>query len=427
MSATNASNTSNASNELIAGKPGDSEQRTYVDAGGRGGLLTWVMALLPLGLLAAMLAIFAVADPLSIFKTNLPPLENLSVQRVIVTPDGFRLNVLNSSPEPVTIAQVAVDDAYWKFTIEPSATIPRLGEATITLTYPWVEGEPHALSLLTSIGTVFTANVPVAVETPQPGPNQFLAYGLLGVYVGVIPVGLGLLWMPAMRRLGRRGLNAIYALTIGLLVFLSIDMLGEVFEVSAVVPAVFQGVPVALFAAMLTWLAIAALSSRSAKKEDAQNPSKRRMALATMIAGSIGLHNLGEGLAIGAAFALGEAALGSFLVIGFTLHNITEGVGIAAPITRDKPTILQFIGLALLAGAPAILGTWIGGFAYSPLLAVIFLGVGIGAIAQVIIEVGKLLLRDAAKEGMPAVNWANLGGFTAGIAIMYFTAYFVKF
>ncbi len=149
--------------------------------------------------------------------------------------------------------------------------------------------------------------------------------------------------------------------------------------------------------------------------------------MATLIALSIGLHNLGEGLAIGAAFALGEASLGSFLVIGFTLHNITEGVGIAAPMVKDRPKVWQLGLLALLAGAPASIGTWIGGFAYSPLLTVIFLGIGVGAIFQVIIEVGRLLLLDAERAKEAAINWVNVSGLAAGIALMYFTAFFVKF
>lgn len=415
------------SNEMLSAKQADNSNTERVEAKPGGGALTWLMSLLPLGLLAALLAIFAFSDPLSIFKSDLPPIENLTVQRIVVTPDGFRMTVLNGGADPVTIAQVTVDDAFWAFEIEPSATLGRLAEATISLTYPWIEGEPHAFGLITSTGTTFAGDVPIATETPQPGLSQFLAYGLLGVYVGVIPVGLGLLWFPALRRLGRRGLNVILALTVGLLVFLVIDMLGEIFEVSATVPDVFQGVPLALFAALLTWAVIAAASSRASRKNSSDDPAQQRMLLSTMIAASIGLHNLGEGLAIGAAFALGEAALGSFLVIGFTLHNITEGVGIAAPVTRDKPSILRFALLALLAGGPAIIGTWIGGFAYSPLLAVIFLGIGVGALVQVIVEVSRLIFRDAAKEGVPAINWANVGGLTAGIALMYFTAYFVKF
>jgi zinc transporter, ZIP family len=139
------------------------------------------------------------------------------------------------------------------------------------------------------------------------------------------------------------------------------------------------------------------------------------------------LHNLGEGLAIGAAFASGEAALGTFLILGFTLHNITEGVGIAAPIVRNNPGLRHFALLLLVAGGPAILGTWIGGFAFNPVLATIFLAIGVGAILQVVWEVGKLVARDTERLGQPLVNWVNLGGLVAGLAIMYFTAFMVKF
>ncbi|MCK5429274.1 MAG: hypothetical protein KAI94_07375, partial [Anaerolineales bacterium] len=137
--------------------------------------------------------------------------------------------------------------------------------------------------------------------------------------------------------------------------------------------------------------------------------------------------NFGEGLAIGAAFATGAAALGSFLVIGFTLHNVTEGVGIAAPLTKEQPKLSTFILLALLAGTPAMLGTWIGGFAFNPFLAVLFLSLGAGAILQVIWEVGKLLRRDAQRTNQSAVSWLNFSGLTAGILIMYVTAFLVKF
>ena len=140
---------------------------------------------------------------------------------------------------------------------------------------------------------------------------------------------------------------------------------------------------------------------------------------------------------MGAAFALGEAALGSFLVVGFILHNITEGIGIAAPLVPNKtgeevkssssPSLLTFAGLALLAGFPAVLGTWIGGFAFSPLLGTIFLGIGLGAIWQVVVEVTALLRRYAERENTAFVSWINLSGFLLGLAIMYFTAFLVKF
>jgi zinc transporter ZupT len=115
------------------------------------------------------------------------------------------------------------------------------------------------------------------------------------------------------------------------------------------------------------------------------------------------------------------------LVIGFTLHNITEGVGIAAPLTKVRPKLSTFLWLAILAGAPAMLGTWIGGFAFNPLLAVLFLSLGAGAILQVIWEVGKLLWRDAQHRSQPAVSWLNFTGLAAGVLIMYLTAFLVKF
>ncbi len=392
----------------------------------RPGLPVWLSALIPLMLLAALIAAFFFTNPLAIFKADgLPAVESVAIERIELRPGEFIVTVFNGSPNPIAIAQVTVDNAFWQWGMTPSAQLPRLGRGTITIPYDWVKGEPHAITVITSTGSTFTREVAIAAETPQPGLTQFLAYGLLGIYIGVIPVGLGLLWFPAMRRMGRKGLNFVLALTVGLLVFLLIDTALEAIEVAGGVAGVFQGLPVAIFAALLAWLAIMAVSGKQPEAEG--DSSGGRLRIATLIALSIGLHNLGEGLAVGAAFALGKATLGSFLVIGFTLHNVTEGVGIAAPVTKDKPSLKAFILLCLLAGAPAILGAWIGGFAYSPLLAVIFLGVGVGAIWQVIVEVGRLLIRDAGKNNESVANWINVTGLALGIAVMYFTAYFVKF
>ncbi|HET7010347.1 MAG TPA: hypothetical protein VFI11_06195 [Anaerolineales bacterium] len=390
----------------------------------------WLSALLPLAALGLMLALFAFGDPLAPFKAHLPPIESLTVERVRVTPQGFELSLVNGGPDPVTVAQVMVDDAYWNFSIDPWPTIPRLGRATVLIEYPWVEAEPNVIRLVTSTGLTFDAEVPLAVETPRPGWNEFVRYGLVGVYVGIVPVALGLMWYPAMRRLGRKGLGAVLALTLGLLVFLLVDTILEGLEVAAELPGVFQGVALVLFAALLTWLVLLAVAPRRGEEG-----APRGVVLAVMIALGIGLHNLGEGMAIGAAFALGKAALGSFLVLGFTLHNITEGVGIAAPLTpvggnqeaAPAPKFGTFVALALLAGAPAILGTWIGGFAFSPILAALFLGIGAGAIWQVIVEVGRLLVGYAKADGTSAATWANVGGFALGLAIMYATALLVKF
>lgn len=399
-------------------------------------LPAWLTGLIPLLAMGLMLLLFTQVNPLALFNTNLPPIEALSIDRIRVVEDGFEVSVMNSGPQPVRIAQVMVDDAYWQFQMEPSGALPRFGRATIRVPYQWIYAEPHRILLVTNTGLTFEGEVPVATLTPRPGQREFLGYGLLGIYVGVIPVALGLLWYPAMKRMGRKWLGFILALTVGLLVFLLVDTFLEVLEVGAELPGVFQGVPLALFAALLTWLAIMAVSAMQTRREASGPVRAKGTFLATLIAISIGLHNFGEGLAVGAAFALGEAALGSFLVIGFILHNITEGIGIAAPLVPNRkqegeptqaPSLLTFAGLALLAGFPAVLGTWIGGFAFSPLLGTIFLGIGLGAIWQVIVEVTALLRRYAERDNTSWVSWLNLSGFLLGLAVMYFTAFLVKF
>ena len=381
----------------------------------------WLLALLPLLLLIALVAGFLALDPLSFFRGAFPPLEELAIQRVTFpAPGSIRLEVINGGPDPVTIAQVTVDDAYWQFRISPDNTLSRLESAVIDIPYPWVDGEPLPINLVTTTGVTFPAGVDVAVQSPTTNGRTLLAYALLGIYVGVIPVALGMLWYPFMRRVDRKWMNAILALTIGLLVFLFVDTLFEALELAAQAPGVFQGVPVVFFGVLLSLGVLLAVGRRSGE----QTPQR----VAALIALGIGLHNFGEGLAIGAAFATGAAALGSFLVVGFTLHNITEGVGIVAPLTRVKrPPLHVFLLLALLAGGPAILGTWIGGLAFSPFLAALFLSIGAGAILQVIWEVSKLLVRDGRAAGGSALTWLNFGGLAAGILIMYLTAFLVKF
>lgn len=408
----------------------------------------WVAILVPIAAIGLMLALFAFGNPLSLFTANLPPIEDLTLERIKVIDGGFEVSVVNGGPDPVTIAQVLVDDAYWNFTISPAATISRLGRATVEIPYPWVESETHHLVIVTSNGVTFPGEVPVATLTPTPGLEEFLAYGLLGVYVGIIPVALGMLFYPAMRKMGRKWLGGILSLTIGLLVFLLVDTFLEGLEIALELPGVFQGIPLILIAALLTWLLLLAIGSQR-KKSIGDDPARQALYVATMIALGIGLHNLGEGLAIGVAFSIGEAALGSFLVIGFMLHNITEGVGIVAPLVPDRkkntsepkeqsgdgeqahhmkqPSIWVFVGLVLLAGVPAIFGSWIGGFAFSPFSAALFLGIALGAIWQVIVEVVGLLRNYAEQDGTPLVSWMNLGGFVLGIAIMYLTAFLVKF
>jgi len=384
----------------------------------------WVLALLPLALLAALLWAFVQLDPLRSLTGNAPPLEELTIERFELGSQGITAHVVNGGPDSVTIAQVLVDEAYWDFVLSPPGPLPRLGRATVQIPYPWMEGEAHEVVLLSSTGVTFNAAVEVAVSTPQPDVSFWLMFALLGAYVGIVPVGLGLLWFPLLKQLGRAGLNFVLALTVGLLVFLLVDTVLEGIEISQEIPGVFQAVPLVFLVGLLSFLILMSVSRR--KHRSGHDGRGGRLWLATSIALGIGLHNLGEGMAIGAAVALGEAALGAFLVVGFTLHNITEGLGIGAPIARDKPGFWRLLALALLAGGPAIVGTWIGGFAFSPLWAVLFLAIGAGAILQVVYEVTRLLISQAG-ERQSAFSWSNVAGLTTGIAVMYLTALLVKF
>jgi zinc transporter, ZIP family len=380
-----------------------------------------LLALVPLALLGGVLALILATDA-GLGDRTAPPIETLAIQRVrLPEPGQIEVTVANDGPDPITIAQVRVDDAYWQFAQDPPGSLDRLESATIAIPYPWVKDEAHAITLVSSTGAVFEADVPVAVESPRADRGSVARFGLVGLYVGIVPVALGLLWYPFLRRLGRNGLNFVLALTIGLLLFLVVDMFEEAREVARDVAAAWNASLLVPILAMLT-AALLVVVGRSLRGRDG---SASPLAVSYQIAIGIGLHNLGEGLAIGAAFALGEAALGVFLIAGFTLHNVTEGVGIAAPLVRNRPALGHFVALAAIAGGPAILGTWLGAFTYSALWTTVFLAVGVGAILQVIFEVGRLIARSQARHQEPALTWTTFGGVAAGIAVMYVTALLV--
>lgn len=378
-----------------------------------------LLAIIPLLLLGGLIALIVLTGA-GLGTRTAPPIEELTIDRVTLPePNQIVVTLTNGGADPVTVAQVQVDDAYWDFSITPEQTIPRLGSATITLPYPWVQDEAHLLRIITSNGITFEHTIAVAIQTPGITLPTIGRYALLGIYVGFIPVSLGLLWFPFLRRLGRSGMQAVLSLTIGLLVFLLLDAMATAMDIIGNTAPVFGGGPLVIIIALVSYGALMVLGNSNSGK------SASRLGIAYRIALGIGLHNLGEGLAIGAAFASGSTALGSFLVIGFTLHNITEGIGIAAPVAREKPSIWHFAALAALAGLPAVAGVWIGGFVYSTLLTAVFLAMGAGAIAQVIYEVGRLLVRQSQADNTPLLSKAIFGGFVAGIVMMYATALLV--
>ncbi len=378
----------------------------------------WLWGLLPLVLLAVLVLLMLRVGLIGVFRAAVPPVEELTIDRVTLAPGRVMIHVTNGGPEAVIVAQVLVDDAYWQFEMQPSQTVPRLGSATLALDYPWVAGEAHHLTLISSTGLTFEHTIEVATETPRVDARYLLTFTLLGIYVGVIPVFLGLLWLPFMRALDPRWVAFFLSLTAGLLLFLGVEALADGLEAAGGLPAAFQGTALVTLGVVATALLLVWVSRRFG---GGAGDARRRLALAYLVAVGIGLHNLGEGLAIGAAYSLGKIALGAFLVIGFTIHNTTEGLAIVAPIARDPARVGTLALLGAVAGVPTIAGTWIGGLSYSPVLATLFLAIGAGAIFQVVYELVKFMVSESRT---PSFGY-QIAGFAAGLMIMYVTGLFV--
>ncbi len=423
----------------------------------------------------------------SLINTGIP-LPQVTIEKIEFHDNQILASIRNTGPLEVVVSQADVNDRIQPAAIEPSSKIPRLGEATAMIPFPWIPGTPYEIGITTSDGTRFSKSVEAAALAPSPDANQALLFTSLGVYVGVIPVMIGLMWYPYIRRISVGKYSFFLSLTAGLLVFLGIDALLEVNEiVNQNLAAVFNGqalsvlVTISSFVILLytserlTQRAIEravlnknshSLASSSSVKELVKKPEKsiiekqegeiysksakvsssstqevqiqmqryqqllKPLTISMMIAIGIGLHNFGEGLAIGAAMLLGEVALSTFLIVGFTLHNTTEGLAIVAPIAKIERSrrmmIRRLVMMGLIAGVPTIAGTWIGGFLYSPIAAVIFLSVGAGAIFQVVYSLISWISHHQ-KSGTSSsfLSGHVIAGFITGLLIMYLTGLLV--
>jgi len=386
-----------------------------------------LLALVPLVLLGVLLVLIVRSGPAEAIRgSNFPPVERLTFQRVVLEPGGIVVSLMNDGPDAVHVAQVQVDDAFWTFTADNGVAMKHLCRTNLRIPYPWVEGETHVVRVLTSTGTAFEHEIPVAVETPTPSARFFWVFTLIGLYVGVIPVVIGLLWFPFLTRLSARGMDFLLALTIGLLVFLLVDGTQEGLEAAGQLPESFQGGVLFVMAAGGAYLLLEGTGSWLKKHGRDADEGYRAWVLAVLIAVGIGLHNFGEGLAIGSAFALGEAALGTLLIVGFTLHNTTEGLAIVSPLARarQRASVADLATLGLIGGVPTIAGTWLGGFVYSPVWSVAFLAIGVGAIAQVVGQIVRQMTREGSVAAMLGTR-PVLAGLLAGFAVMYVTGMLV--
>ena len=372
--------------------------------------------LLPLLALIGLVAILILADPLRNLTGAAPPVEELKVERVVLEAGRIEIHVRADGSQPLRIAQVQVDGAYRTFAIDPPGPIARLGRARIVIAYPWIDGEAHHLSFLTSTGVRFEHTIDVAQATPSFGTGEVTTLVLVGLLVGIAPVAVGIMFYPAMRGFGPGLMNFVLALTAGLLLFLLIDTIGEGFEMAGKAVDRLRSHALVLTSALVTLAALLAIGRSSGHPPEG-------IKLALFIAIGIGLHNFGEGLVVGSALATGAAALATFLVTGFVIHNVTEGLGIAAPMVGARPRWPVFVGLVAIAGGPAVFGVLLGAQAFSPFWAALCFGIGAGAIAQVVIEVVALIARRSGPAAL--LQPASVGGFVAGLAVMYATALLV--
>jgi ZIP family zinc transporter len=390
----------------------------------------WLAGVAPLAVLAVAIGLFVLLDAPGLNRIGVPQ-ESLTVERTVLKSGEIRLHVRNDGPDPVRVRQVIVNDGFASFT-QTNDDIGRLGGSEIDVKYPWIEGEDYEVRLLTDTGVTIDHTITAATETPGADLDFYGLMALIGLYVGIIPVAIGMLWLPWLRGVDARWIKFLLAFTIGLLAFLGIEALLEGTDIANTSAQVFGGAALVWLGAAVAFLALAGIDSwlrgrratvRDRKGGDGHPGAALGYHAALLVAIGIGLHNLGEGLAIGSAYAVGSLALGATLVVGFALHNTTEGLAIVAPVARDKAARLGRLALlGLIAGAPAVLGAWIGASAYQPGVAAFMFGIGAGAIAQVIVQIAPQIRDGAGRVLHPLA----ISGLLTGVLVMYVTGLLVS-
>lgn len=420
---------------------------------------TILFGIVPIIVIGAMI-IFLLNSPGILFQSSVKPLPKISFEKVEFSDDGIVAFVRNTGPSNTTIAQADVNDRIHPAAIEPSRMLTRLADAKVIIPFVWNIGEPYKIGITTDDGTRFEKTVNSAAPAPRPTVGQASSFAIIGTYVGIIPVMMGLIWYPFIRRLSPNKYNFFLSLTAGLLVFLGIDALLESNEIAVnSLASVFNAQILIIMVAIVTLITLMYVSQRLIQRASKRSNSEleykarylshsepdsglsdirsssssssqqqlliRPIAISMMIAIGIGLHNFGEGLAVGAAVLLGEVALSSFLILGFTLHNTTEGLAIVAPMAKSRRIpVTKLMIMGLIAGGPTIIGAWIGGFLYSPIATVIFLSIGAGAIFQVVYSIGSWMYHTNGSRGLLNNHWIIIG-FAFGMLIMYLTGLLV--
>ena len=350
------------------------------------------------------------------------PLPEITMEKVDFVDSEIQVTVRNTGPISVEVAMADINDRIQPAAVEPDRYLERYETALVRIPFEWNEAEPYRIGITIEDGTRFEKEIEAAATAVKPSLELAGFFAIIGTYVGIIPVMIGLLWLPFIKRISKQKYHFFLALTVGLLLFLGIDSVEEALEVSAESLAdSFNGALLVATVLVFSFLGLYYTGEKLVKRAESSRITKP-VAIALMISIGIGLHNFGEGLAIGAAVGLGSIAFSTFLIIGFALHNTTEGIAIAAPMSRGKTMIGKLVAMGLIAGSPAIFGAWVGGFIYSPFSSVIFLAIGAGAIFQVIIVILKWIREEGDKNLSSA---AVASGIVVGMVIMYMTSILV--
>ena len=387
-------------------------------------LPAWLAGLIPLAVLGVAIGLFVGLGAPGLDRNGIP-VEELSFERTVLRPGEIELHVRNDGPDAVAVKQVTVNDSFQSFT-QSKDEIGRLAGETVKIAYPWVEGQAYEVALVTATGGTITHTIDVATETPSADLSFYGLMALIGLYVGFIPVAIGMLWLPWVRRIDVRWVQFLLAFTLGLLGFLGVDAILEGSDFAASGSQVFGGALLVYAGAAIAYLGLMGVDAKLRARGGGKAAGPWRLAL--LVSLGIGLHNLGEGLAIGSAYAIGSLALGAALIVGFALHNTTEGLAIVAPIARGEQaepeggSLRRLAGLGVLAGVPAILGAWIGASAFNPSLAAFLFGLGAGAIAQVIVQIAPSV-RDS---GGKLLHPLAVSGIVTGLVFMYATSLLIS-
>jgi len=350
------------------------------------------------------------------------PLPEITIEMVNFVDSEIRVTVRNTGPIPVEVVMADVNDRIQPAAIEPDRFLERYETALVRIPFNWNEAEPYIIGLTIEDGTRFEKEIEAAAPALEFNLDNVGFFAIIGTYVGIIPVIIGLLWLPFIKNISKNKYSFFLALTVGLLIFLGIDAIEEALEVSEENLAhSFNAALLVATVVILSFLGLYYMTEKLTSRSKSSNYVKP-FAIALMISIGIGLHNFGEGLAIGAAVGSGAIAFSAFLIVGFTLQNASEGIAIAAPLAKGRPSIGKLGSLVLIAGVPTIFGAWLGGFLYSPFLAVVFLSIAAGAVFTVAVIIIKWLQSENVKQ---LSNGSVVSGIATGMLIMYLTSILV--